>query len=109
MAVNALFGWTGNSPGAALGRQVDSITSIQRRRHRRRRMDVVFYLVYAKIHPSIVLNVFEELAHAAFGQRPDKLLHGLAIVERNDRWERADLFHISQMYERKGSEGRGFI
>lgn len=72
-------------------------------------MDVVFYLVYAKIHPSIVLNVFEELAHAAFGQRPDKLLHGLAIVERNDRWERADLFHISQMYERKGSEGRGFI
>jgi hypothetical protein len=31
------------------------------------------------------LNVLQELAHAALGQRTHELFHGLAITERHDR------------------------
>lgn len=37
------------------------------------------------------LNLFKELAHAAFRQCSNELLHWLTIAERNDRRERADL------------------
>jgi hypothetical protein len=39
------------------------------------------------------LNLLEEPAHCGLRHRPDEQLHGLAITERYDRWERADLSH----------------
>jgi len=44
----------------------------------------------------LLLNIFEELAHAALGQCSNELLHGLAIAESHDGGQRPDVIFLRE-------------